>query len=167
MRPPPVATAALSLLIAACGPAEHDAPRPPDPTAAQPVAPSTTTPGDGPDPSRLAADPAPYANTAAQVAASFAIAAYTTRGEAAARVAPYVTDRLLAEFSSPAASPSRGPQLDTVTAVVEAVNPVARWRFEIVLTVTEQTSIGPVLRSVLLVIDVADTPVGPRVGAVR
>lgn len=174
MRAAAVAATALSLLMAACGPAAQEAKSPsPDSTAPGPGAPSTTTPGDGPDPNPPPAVPAaaPQNAAAAQVASGFVAAAYTTGGDTAARVAPYVTDRLLAEFTAPAASTNAGRDLEAATAVVEAVHPLApvntRWRFEVVVAVNETTTTEPVTRGAVLVIDVADTPLGPRVDAVR
>ena len=147
-----------------------------------PLAPTTTsawyvTPGDGPTaatppeavPNAPADDPD---GLAAQVAASYALAGSTVTPEDGPRawldaVAPYTTPRYQAELEAPVAS--TGSRAEATDAVLTAIHPVApgqgRWRFEVILTLT--VAGDPDRRITVLYVNVADTPVGPRVDGVR
>jgi hypothetical protein len=155
----------------------------PAPAAGSPVTATSTSSAapalrgqrpDGPDP----ADPdqpasAPLEDTeraAADVAAAFALAACTVQpGDGpdswVVTVAPYTTAEYQAALADPGATP--GPPRPPATAALPAIYPLApaatRWRFGVVVTVTTPTPREPSAMPRLVVVDVADTPAGPKV----
>jgi len=172
--------ALVTLGVACAADAPDDLSRRADPPS--PLAPTTTsawyvTPGDGPTaatppetvPNAPADDPD---GLATQVAAGYALAASTVTPEDGARawldaVAPYTTPRYQAELEAPTASAASRPEPTDVT--LTAIHPVApaqaRWRFEVILTLTAAGDPDP--RITVLYVDVINTPVGPRVDGAR
>jgi hypothetical protein len=112
---------------------------------------------------------------AAAIAARFAQTAWTIQpGDSANSWIARVADITLADYQARLEEGARratGAQLTPANVRVAAVSPITpettKWRFQVTLVITVTERAGSHMTSVASVVDVADTPAGPRVATAR
>ena len=151
---------------------------PPTPTSGQPAQLPIPTSSSNTDPSEPSG-PVIVLNgadaAAAAIAARFAQTAWTIQpGDSANSWIARVADITLADYQARLEEGARratAAQLAPANVRVAAVSPITpettKWRFQVTLVITVTERAGSHMTSVASVVDVADTPAGPKVATAR